>query len=91
VKVAIVGSRGYAGGARGVDSVAETAAKACGLVVKVYLAQWARHKKLAGFIRNSKIVDASDRVVAFWDGSSHGTADTVEKARIAGKPVEVIR
>jgi hypothetical protein len=79
------------GGARGVDRVAEAAATACGLQVLIFSADWARHKKLAGFIRNSKIVDASDRVVAFWDGASHGTADTVEKARIAGKPVEVIR
>jgi len=36
----------------------------------------------AAFFRNSIIADEkeTDRVVAFWDGESHGTKDTIEKA-----------
>ena len=36
--------------------------------------------------RNSWIVADSEQVVAFWDGSSRGTADTIRKAKEAGRP-----
>jgi hypothetical protein len=77
------------GGARGVDSVAERAAKAAGLEVVVYEADWDRHGRAAGMLRNTTIVEDADKVLVFWDGSSRGTADTVRKARVAGKPVTV--
>lgn len=34
----------------------------------------------AAFHRNGWIVDASDHVVAFWDGRSRGTLDTIARA-----------
>lgn len=77
------------GGARGVDTTAEQAARFCGLSVEVFPADWKKHGKAAGFIRNKEIVDFSDRVVAFWDGKSRGTLNTIEYARRAGKPVEI--
>ena len=47
----------------------------------------------AAFVRNTYIVEASDRLVIFWDGHSHGTKDTLHKAQqklgVAG--VELIR
>jgi len=45
---------------------------------------------LAGFRRNQEIVSAADRViVAFWDGWSPGTKNTVELAVTAGLAVYV--
>ena len=41
-------------------------------------------------IRNQQIVDSADRVVAFWDGKSRGTADTLRRAHAAGKPILII-
>lgn len=41
-------------------------------------------------IRNRWIATECDRLVAFWDGESKGTAMTVSFARELGKPVEVI-
>jgi len=79
------------GGARGVDSTAERAAISRGLKVTSIRAEWEKFGKAAGFIRNSTIVDSCDRVVAFWDGKSRGTLDTITKAKIASKPVEIIR
>lgn len=79
------------GGARGVDSVAEAAAKRRGLEVKIFPAFWGQYGKRAGFMRNKQIVAAADRVVAFWDGLSPGTLSTIQLATEAGKPVEVIR
>lgn len=76
------------GGARGVDTIAEQAASRRGLVCCVYKPSW-KDGKGAGFARNGRIVAQSDRVVAFWDGKSRGTMDTVWKAYKSGKPVEL--
>lgn len=78
------------GGARGVDSYAEYAAKERGLACKVFYADWNTHGKSAGMRRNAEIVEYADIVTAFWDGVSRGTANTIKRARKAGKPVEVI-
>lgn len=43
----------------------------------------------AAYVRNGYIVDFADRVVAFWDGKSKGTKNTLTLARRAGLPVEV--
>lgn len=78
------------GGAGGVDTWAILQAKRDGLATKVYPADWGKYGMSAGFRRNQTIVDDVDCVVAFWDGVSRGTADTIAKARKAGKCVEVI-
>lgn len=79
------------GGARGVDTWAEQAARKRGLNVTVFPAEWDRHGKVAGFLRNHDIVKYADRVVAFWDGKSRGTQHTMSLAKINGKPLEVIK
>ncbi len=45
----------------------------------------------AAFTRNGLIVDASDEVLAMWDGHSTGTKDSIRKAEAAGKPLKVVR
>ena len=83
------GTTVVSGGARGVDKVAELEAEACGLPTEIHHAQWEQFGKSAGFQRNVSIVEASDRVVAFWDGSSRGTRHTMTLAERYGKPLEV--
>lgn len=78
------------GGAGGPDSWAVWHAKKRGMPTRVFPADWHTHGKRAGFLRNQTIVDRADVVVAFWDGESRGTADTIAKARAAGKHCEVI-
>lgn len=78
------------GGARGVDTVAAAAARMAGLRVEELIPEWDRHGSLAGLARNSQIVERVDAVVAFWDGVSRGTKDTIDKAHAAGKKVLVI-
>lgn len=34
----------------------------------------------AGLLRNSDIVNHADQVIAFWDGQSKGTLDSINKA-----------
>jgi hypothetical protein len=78
------------GGARGADRMAVSAARDRGMRCVEYLPDWNRLGKAAGAKRNQQIVDDCDRVIAFWDGYSKGTAITIDMARRAGKPVEIV-
>lgn len=44
----------------------------------------------AAFWRNGKMVERADKVQAFHDGCSRGTADTIRKASRAGKLAGVV-
>lgn len=77
------------GHAKGVDQVAEKAARACGLEVVSIPAEWGKYGKSAGFRRNVEIVDRADVVVAFWDGESKGTEHTISVAKKRGVRVIV--
>jgi len=35
-------------------------------------------------------VEHSDVIIAFWDGTSRGTKNTIEVAKMKGKPVKII-
>uniref|UniRef100_A0A6M3JAV1 YspA cpYpsA-related SLOG domain-containing protein n=1 Tax=viral metagenome TaxID=1070528 RepID=A0A6M3JAV1_9ZZZZ len=78
------------GGAKGADSIGERWATSWGIEIVRYLPEWKKYGKSAGFIRNQTIVDNCDMVLAFWDGKSSGTADTIEKAKKAKKPTFII-
>lgn len=78
-------------GKRDVDSVAIAEARRLGLrtaVFRVTREQWQR-SKLAGKDRNWLLVGDCDRVEAFWDGTSNGTAHAVTAALRLGIPVRV--
>jgi YspA, cpYpsA-related SLOG family len=79
------------GGARGADSLAEQLATEHNIPTLIFKADWKTHGVAAGFIRNTTIVEESDVIIAFWDGKSRGTMDTVSKAKKAGKTVSVIQ
>lgn len=72
------------------DTWAAEAARLNGLQVVEHLADWATHGRGAGFLRNTTLVEDSDKGVCFWDGSSHGSQDTANKFKKAGKPIEMI-
>jgi hypothetical protein len=80
--------RVIAGGAKGADTLAEEWAKIQEIECVVYHADWAKHGRAAGPIRNQQMLDDSkpNLVVAFPGG--RGTADMVRRARAAG--IEVI-
>jgi hypothetical protein len=48
-----------------------------------------RYDARAGFRRNQQIIDHCDVVVAFWDGRSPGTRDTLRKATFSGKLAKI--
>ncbi len=77
------------GGAKGADSLAERYAREHGIPVEVYPADWNKHGRRAGFLRNQDIISACDAVIAFWDGVSAGTRSSIEIADKAGKSVHI--
>ncbi|HJP82254.1 MAG TPA: DUF2493 domain-containing protein [Fimbriimonadaceae bacterium] len=76
------------GAAKGADLMAGIWARLNGIPIKGYPADWKRHGRAAGPIRNQEMLDKEhpDLVVAFPGGT--GTAGMVKLARVAG--VEVI-
>lgn len=78
------------GSASGVDAAATRAAREAGIPVHVISASFdelADPAKAA--VRNQRLVDLCDVLVAFWDGASQGTRVTVERALDSGKEVHV--
>lgn len=74
------------GAARGADRLAGAAARSLRLPVEAYPADWDRHGRRAGFLRNITMLDSGiDLVLAF--GGGRGTAHTIREARRRGIPV----
>jgi len=78
------------GGANGADKMAERFAKEYNYEVSIFLPDWNKYGKSAGFRRNEHIVDDCDIVLAFWDGKSKGTKHTIDLAKLAKKPTFII-
>ena len=78
------------GGAKGIDKDAEAYANQKGIKMTVFKPDYRRFRGGATHIRNRQIVDYADEVLAFWDGSSRGTAGVIEYCREVGKKVTVI-
>lgn len=85
-----MGTTVVVGGAVGADHLAAREAHGLGLKVEVHAADWARHGRRAGVLRNLEMLDSGvDLVLAFWDGVSKGTQHTISEARNRGIPVRV--
>jgi hypothetical protein len=78
------------GGARGADSLGEQYAKERKIPTMIFLPDWERFGKSAGFKRNVQIIDHADLVVAFWDGQSAGTRHSIDLARKSGKECKIV-
>lgn len=76
---------------RGVDKLGEKWAEDRGLPVKRFLANWGKHGKSAGPIRNREMAEYADALIAIWDGKSRGTANMIEEAEKRGLKVFVYR
>lgn len=79
----------------GADQIASEFVR-CGalsLIEERFPADWARHGRAAGPLRNQLMIDQKpDLVIAFFleGAASRGTADCVRRARAAGIPVDAI-
>ena len=75
---------------KGADHLAELYAKEMKIDIKIFTPAWNKYGKSAGMIRNGQIVEESDYVIAFWDGKSIGTKDTIDKCANTGKYCMVV-
>ena len=70
------------GGARGVDREGGDWALTSGYEEEVHYADWDKHSKAAGHIRNAEMVNSGiDLAIVFWDGESKGTTGTMKLLR----------
>ena len=78
------------GGANGADKLGERYANENNIPTKIFLPDWEKYGKRAGFIRNSDIINESELVVAFWDGFSKGCEDSLKKAEKLNKKILIV-
>ena len=77
-------------GAVGIDRCAKEYAIANHLKLAEFLPEYERYQKRAPLVRNRRIIDYANSVLAFWDGASKGTRFVIETCRKLGKPCTVI-
>lgn len=75
------------GGANGVDLLGEQWACSWGIPVKQFMADWSKHGRAAGPIRNRQMAEYADALIAIWDGQSRGTKSMIRESRKAGLDV----
>jgi hypothetical protein len=79
------------GGAIGADKLAEKFAKDNNIKIELYLPDWNRYGKSAGYIRNKLIIENCDEVIAFWNGKSPGTKLSIDIAEKLKKIIHIIK
>lgn len=77
------------GGATGADKMAAKYAQELNINLIEHIPDWNIYGKRAGFVRNRKIIEHADEVVAFWDGISNGTKDSIRISQELNKPIYV--
>lgn len=70
--------------------MAESYAEMRGIPVKRFDADWDKHGKAAGPIRNREMINEADELISFWDGESRGTKGTIDMANEKGIQVTII-
>jgi hypothetical protein len=79
------------GAARGADALGERWALANRIPLRRMPADWNRHCRRAGFLRNVEMAQCADALLALWDGKSAGTAHMIDIATRSGLVVSVWR
>lgn len=77
------------GGAKGIDTFAENYAKLNNLPFTIFPPEYKKYGRIATFVRNQQIVDASDMIIAFPSKDSKGTIDTIRRTKRSNKPLKV--
>lgn len=69
------------GCARGADLLGEQYAKERGYTIKKFPADWEKHKKAAGYIRNKEMGEYANACVVFWMNKSKGSQHMIDIAK----------
>lgn len=79
------------GHASGADALGERYAQERHLSLEAHPADWNKHGRAAGPIRNAEMAEVADALIAFWDGVSRGTKNMIDTAKSKGLKVAVVR
>ena len=79
------------GEAKGADTYGRIYAESHNIPVKSFPADWATYGKAAGYFRNSEMAEYAHKAIIFWDGTSPGSRDMINKMQDAGKEVIIIK
>lgn len=78
------------GGAKGVDTLAESYADKHGISKLILRPKYNMYGKAAPLKRNEEMIALADNVLVFWDGKSKGTKFTIDKAKALDKNIKVV-
>lgn len=78
------------GGARGVDSLAESYADKHKISKLILRPDYKRYGKAAPIIRNKTMIEIADMVIVVWNGRSTGTKFTIDYAKKLNKKLLII-
>lgn len=83
------------GGARGVDTWANECAEYRGCKIDVWPANWEKHGKSAGIMRNRQMLDEAyakhGRALILWDGVSMGTKHMLDLVERVGMSLTLVK
>lgn len=79
------------GGAKGIDTAAKEYAIANNIKLTEFLPDYQHYGRGAPLRRNIRIIEYSDKVIAFWDGKSKGTEFVIKECKKCEKDITVIR
>lgn len=83
-------SRYNFGDARGIDAAAENVCESLDIDYVKYHADWSEHGKAAGPIRNDRMLQESDALIAIRLNGSAGTSDAIDRAKKYNLPTLII-
>lgn len=75
------------GMAHGVDLLGKELADEREVPVEPFPADWIKHGKAAGPIRNKEMAEYADALILIWDGKSKGSANMKKEMKALGKPI----
>ena len=78
------------GGASGVDYYGEKYAQENDIPIQYFPADWIKHGKAAGPIRNREMAEYGDQLFVVWDGKSKGTKNMIDEMNKRKKPVFMV-
>ena len=77
------------GGAKGIDTCASEYANSHGIKLTEFKPEYEKFGRSAPLKRNITIIEHADLVLAFWDGSSHGTKFVIDNCRRMGVKIKI--
>ncbi len=77
------------GGAVGVDRLGELFGECNKIPITRFIPDWDTQGRKAGILRNIRMAEYADALIALWDGHSKGTANMIQEMQKRSKPVYV--